>query len=123
MKVNFKQLINWTLKGTAIIGTALLTAYAEGLGKNSSVVDFQSGSMPALTPDDMVISELLKAANSYWSDSDKVNAATKIAEIAKKEGQTAYTKTKAIQAMGKIRDGLWSSYYKSKVTDLIVSIV
>lgn len=119
MTINIKELATNTLKGLAVIATVALSAYAEGMGKR--VVPTKT--LPfASSPDDMAIAELLKSAKDYWSDSDKVSTAEKIASIAGKENQTSYTKTVAISALSQIRDELWSSSSKKTITDLIVGI-
>ena len=120
MKINLKEFANDFIKGAVVIGTIVLTAYAEGLGSRTQIT---AKSLPfASSPDDMAISELLKAAKDYWSDSDKMTTAQKIYEIATKPEQSCYTKTVAISALSQIRDTLWSGSSKRAITDLIVGI-
>jgi len=120
MKFNLKELVNNSIKGAIVLGTIVLTAYAEGLGSRPTIT---AKTMPfALSPDDMAIAELLKAAKDYWSDSDKMSAAQKIYEIATKFDQSDYTKTVAISALSQLRDTLWSGTSKRTITDLIVGI-
>jgi len=120
MKLNLKELVNNSIKGAIVLGTVVLTAYAEGLGSRTQ---FTAKTLPyASSPDDMAISELLKAAKDYWADSDKMSAAQKIYEIATKPDQSCYTKTVAISALSQIRDTLWSGTSKRTITDLIVGI-
>lgn len=120
MKLNLKELVNNSIKGAIVLGTVILTAYAEGMGSRTPVT---SKTLPfASSPDDMAIAELLKAAKDYWSDSDKMATAQKIYEIATKPDQSCYTKTVAISALSQIRDALWNSTSKRTITDLIVGI-
>lgn len=122
MNINFKQLATQTLTGLGVIATIVITAYAEGMGSRSNVTVKKA--LPfCSSPDDMAISELLKAAKDSWGDSAKLDIAQKICNIATKEGQTSYTKTVAIQALSQIRDEIWSSSNKSSITDLIVSLI
>lgn len=122
---NIKQLINWGLKGAAIIGGIFLSAYAEGMGRRSDSISVTSSFKLPFTscPDDLAISEILKGSRDLWKDSDKVEAAKKITGIAKKEGQSSYTKTVAINALSQIRDDVWQSTSKTAITDYIISIV
>lgn len=122
MKLNLKELVNNSIKGAIVLGTIILTAYAEGLGSRPTLTSDQNTIPLGWTPDDLAISEILKAAKGYWYGSDKVRAASKIAEIANKPEQSTHTKTLAIQAIGKIRDSLNYASEKSKLMDLIVSI-
>ena len=121
MNINFKELATQTLRGLVVIGSVILTAYANGLGSRTATT---VKALPfAASPDDMAITELLKAAKDYWSDSDKVATAHKVYAIATKDGQSPYTKTVAISALSQIRDTLWSSSSKTEITDLIVGLV
>lgn len=122
---NFKQLINWGIKGACILGGIFVSAYAEGMGRRSDSISVSSSLKLPFTscPDDLAISEILKGSRDLWRDSDKIEAANKIACIAKKEGQSSYTKTVAIGALSQIRDDVWQSNSKTTITDLIVSIV
>lgn len=122
MKLNLKELVNNSIKGAIVLGTVVLTAYAEGLGSRPTLTSDQNTITLGWTPDDLAISEILKTARSYWYGSDKLKAATKIVEIANKPEQSAHTKALAIQALGKIRDSLNYASDKSKITELIVSI-
>ena len=122
MKLNLKELVNNSIKGAIVLGTIVLTAYAEGLGSRPTLTSDQNTITLGWTPDDLAVSEILKTARSYWYSSDKLKAATKIAEIANKPEQSAHTKALAIQALGKIRDNLSYASDKSKITDLIVGI-
>ena len=122
MNINFKQLATQTLTGLGVIATIVITAYAEGMGSRSNVTVKKA--LPfCSSPDDVAISELLKASKDYWRDSDKVMTAEKIAEIASKEGQTSYTKTIAMNALSQIREDVWQSNSKSAVMDLIMKVV
>ena len=123
---NFKQLISWGIRGAVILGTIVVTAYSEGLGKGNTGEHKPGIIVPSsfiTSPDDMAIKELLKASQSYWADWHKMDVANKISQIATKEGQTSYTKALAISALGDIRDELWSESYKTEVTELIVGIL
>ena len=122
MKLNLKELVNNSIKGAIVLGTIVLTAYAEGLGSRPTLTSDQNTITLGWTPDDLAVSEILKTARSYWYSSDKLKAATKVAEIANKPEQSAHTKALAIQALGKIRDNLSYASDKSKITDLIVGI-